>query len=78
MPHGLGWFVQSYNGDTVVWQFGTGGENGSSSMVVTVPGRGVTLVLLANSTGLVKSFALEKGDVTISPFARIFLSLFTR
>jgi CubicO group peptidase (beta-lactamase class C family) len=78
LPHGLGWFVQSYNADTVVWQFGTGGENGSSSLVVTLPARGVTLVLMANSTGLVKSFPLEKGDVTTSPFARIFLSLFTR
>ncbi|MEQ1726893.1 MAG: serine hydrolase domain-containing protein [Vicinamibacterales bacterium] len=78
LPHGLGWFVQAYNSDTVVWQFGTGGENGSSSMVVTLPARGVSLVLAANSTGLVKSFPLDKGDVTTSPFARIFLALFTR
>jgi CubicO group peptidase (beta-lactamase class C family) len=78
LPHGLGWFVQSYNGQPVVWQFGTGGESGSSSIAVTLPARGVTLVLMANSTGLVKSFQLEKGDVTTSPFARIFLSLFTR
>jgi CubicO group peptidase (beta-lactamase class C family) len=78
LPHGLGWFVQSYNADTVVWQFGTGVENGSSSLVVTLPARGVTLILMANSTGLAKSFQLEKGDVTTSPFARVFLSLFTR
>jgi CubicO group peptidase (beta-lactamase class C family) len=78
LPHAIGWFVQNYNGETVVWQFGTGGETGSSSMVVMLPSRGVTLVMMANSTGLVKSFPLEKGDVTTSPFARIFLSLFTR
>ncbi len=78
LPHGLGWFVQSYNSDTVVWQFGSGGENGSSSMVVTLPARGMSLVLAANSSELVKSFPLDKGDVTTSPFARIFLSLFTR
>jgi hypothetical protein len=35
-------------------------------------------VMVANSTGLAKSFALDKGDVTTSPFARVFLSLFTR
>ena len=62
----------------VVWQFGTGGEAGSSSMVVMLPSRGLSLVMMANSTGSVKSFPLEKGDVTTSPFARIFLSLFTR
>lgn len=78
LPHGLGWFVQAYNSDTVVWQFGTGGETGSSSMVVTLPARGLSLVLVANSAGLVKSFPLDKGDVTTSPFARIFLALFTR
>lgn len=78
LPHAIGWFVQSYNGETVVWQFGTGGETGSSSMVVMLPSRGLSLVMMANSTGLVKSFPLEKGDVTTSPFARIFLSLFTR
>lgn len=78
LPYGLGWFVQGYNGESVVWQFGSGGDNGSSSLVVTLPSRGLTLVLLANSTGLVKSFQFEKGDVTTSPFARIFLSLFTR
>lgn len=78
LPHGLGWFVQAYNSDTVVWQFGTGGENGSSSMVITLPARGVSLVMAANSSGLAKSFPLDKGDVTTSPFARIFLSLFTR
>jgi CubicO group peptidase (beta-lactamase class C family) len=77
LPHGLGWFVQGYNGDPVIWQFGSG-VDGSSSMAITLPTRGVTLVLLANSTGLVKSFPLAKGDVTISPFARLFLSLFTR
>lgn len=78
LPHGLGWFVQQYGGDQVVWQFGTGGDSGSSSIVITLPARGVSLIMAANSTGLVKSFALEKGDVTTSPFARIFLSLFTR
>ena len=22
LPHGLGWFVQTYKGETIVWQFG--------------------------------------------------------
>jgi CubicO group peptidase (beta-lactamase class C family) len=75
LPHGLGWFVQSYNGETIVWQFGAG-ENGSSSLAVTVPGRGLTLLMFANSTGLVKPFALAGGDLTTSPFGRLFLGLF--
>jgi len=77
LPHGLGWFVQSYNGESIVWQFGVG-DNGSSSLWMTVPGRGLTLILLANSTGLVKPLNLAAGDVTVSPFARLFLGLFVR
>jgi CubicO group peptidase (beta-lactamase class C family) len=76
LPHGLGWFVQTYNGEPVVWQFGVG-ENASSSLVVTLPARGLTLILLANSSGLAKTFGLAAGDLTVSPFARLFLRLFT-
>jgi hypothetical protein len=36
------------------------------------------MILLANSDGLVKPFALTEGDVTLSPFARLFLGLFVR
>lgn len=74
LPHGLGWFVQTYNGETVVWQFGVT-DNASSSLVMTVPSRGLTMILLANSDGLVKPFALTTGSVTASPFARVFLGL---
>jgi len=77
LPHGLGWFVQTYNGETVVWQFGMQ-ANASSSLVVTVPGRGLTLILLANSDGLSRPFPLAGGDVTTSVFAKLFLALFVR
>ena len=77
LPHGLGWFVQTYKGETIVWQFGIM-PNASSSLVVTVPARGVTYVLFANSDGLAKPFALTTGDVTASPFIRLFLGLAVR
>ena len=38
--------------------------------------RGVTLILLANSEGLSAPFALERGDVTTSVFARTFLRIY--
>lgn len=75
LPHGLGWFVQSYNGENLIWQFGNT-ENGSSSMVITVPARSLTVILVANSNGLSKGFQFSSGDVTTSPFARAFLGLF--
>jgi CubicO group peptidase (beta-lactamase class C family) len=77
LPHGLGWFVQSYNGEKVVWSFGLG-DNASSSLVIVVPGRGMTLVLTANSDGLAKGVGLENGDLTSSAFGKLFLGLFVR
>jgi CubicO group peptidase (beta-lactamase class C family) len=77
LPHGLGWFVQVYGGELIVWQFGVS-ENAGSSLVVTAPRRGLTLILLANSDGLARGFSLEAGDLTSSPFGRLFLSLFVR
>ena len=53
-------------------------DSGSSSLWVTVPGRGLTLILLANSSGLARPFNLAAGDLTVSPFARLFLGLFVR
>ena len=76
LPHGLGWFVQNFNGQPVVWQFGTG-DNGSSSLLVTLPARGLTVILLANSNGLAKtSPSLSAGDLTASPFGRLILGVF--
>lgn len=77
LPHGMGWFVQTYNGEPVVWQFGVD-PNASSSLVLTLPNRNVTLILLANSDGLAKPATLSAGDVTVSPFARVFLGLVIR
>jgi CubicO group peptidase (beta-lactamase class C family) len=77
LPHGLGWFVQNYNGERIVWQFGVV-DNASSSMIITVPSRGMTLILLANSSGLSRPFRLSPGDIMVSPFARLFLSIFVR
>lgn len=74
LPHGMGWFVQNYNGEPVVWQFGVS-PGTSSSLVITLPNRNVTLLLLANSDGLAKPQSLSAGDVTVSPFARVFLGL---
>jgi CubicO group peptidase (beta-lactamase class C family) len=76
-PTGLGWFVQSYNGgkDTLVWHFGVA-KDAYSSMILKVPNRRLTLILLANSDGLATSLSTSQPDVTQSIFARLFLKLF--
>lgn len=74
-PMGLGWFVQRYQGELVVWHFGQV-ANAYSSLILKLPARNATLILLANSDGLNAPFPLAGGDVTRSLFATLFLRLF--
>ena len=73
-PMGLGWFVQTYKSERLVWHFGYV-LNGYSSLIVKVPARGLTFILLANGDGLSAPFQLQSGDVTRSLFATTFLRL---
>jgi CubicO group peptidase (beta-lactamase class C family) len=74
-PFGLGWLAQSYQGEKLVWHFGQF-PDAFSSLILKVPNRRLTLILLANSDGLSAPFSLSDGDVTSSLFARTFLRLF--
>jgi CubicO group peptidase (beta-lactamase class C family) len=77
LPHGLGWFVQVHYGETIVWQYGMV-AGASSSLVVTLPARGITLILLANSDALAQPFATGTPNVALSPFVRLFVGLAVR
>jgi CubicO group peptidase (beta-lactamase class C family) len=76
MPTGLGWFVQFHRGERVVWHFGQV-PNSYSSLILQLPAKGITFILLANSDGLSNPFQLQAGDVTRSLFATVFLKLTT-
>jgi CubicO group peptidase (beta-lactamase class C family) len=76
LPTGLGWFVQPYNGERIVWQF-SHVSDAYSGLILKLPARNLTLIMLANSDGLSTGANLEQGDVTSSPFVKIFLRLFT-
>lgn len=75
-PVGLGWFVQFHRGERVVWHFGHV-PNAYSSLILKLPAKGITFILLANSDGLSNPFQLHAGDVTRSLFATLFLKLTT-
>jgi len=75
-PMGLGWFVQFYRGERVVWHFGSV-PNAYSSLILKLPARNITFIVLANSDGLSSPFQLSSGDITKSLFATLFLRLTT-
>jgi CubicO group peptidase (beta-lactamase class C family) len=74
LPYGMGWFVQEHEGSKLVWHYGW--EIAYSSLILKIPERDVTLILLANSNGASAPFDLGAGDVLASPFAVLFVELF--
>lgn len=75
LPTGLGWFVQVVSNERLVWTFGMI-PNAGSALIVKVPAKHSTLILLANSHGLAVGANLERADVTTSLFVKTFLRLF--
>jgi CubicO group peptidase (beta-lactamase class C family) len=75
LPTAFGWFAQEVEGERLVWQFGHH-PDAYSSLIVRVPARRLTLIMLANSGGLASGVNLEQGNVMASPFVRIFQRLF--
>jgi CubicO group peptidase (beta-lactamase class C family) len=72
LAYGLGWFVQRQREVTVLWHYGW--DRANSTLLVKVPERAATFVLLGNSEALSRKFDLGRdNDVTRSPFAREFL-----
>ncbi len=74
LPYGLGWFTTTYRGERVIWHYGYWTAN--SSLIVKVPSRGLSFVLLANTDGLSSPFPLGSGRLETSDFAREFLDAF--
>ena len=60
---------------SVVWTFGIV-PNAYSSLIIKLPERNITLILLANSDALAAPFSGSSWDVTASAFARTFLKLY--
>jgi CubicO group peptidase (beta-lactamase class C family) len=72
LPYALGWFVQQHAGHKVVWHYGHMFEN--STLLVKVPDRRATFVILANSDGLSRWRSLgDDANVLASPAAVLFL-----
>jgi CubicO group peptidase (beta-lactamase class C family) len=74
LPYGLGWFTTRVSGVPIVWHYGYWTAN--SSLIVKVPSRGLSFVILANSDMLSRPTRLGSGDLMSSSLAREFLNTF--
>lgn len=78
LPYGLGWFIKRYQGLKFVYHYGWW-PNQFSSLLLKVPEKNLTLILLANSDALSAPFAFNgvgEGEVMIVPFAAAFIRAF--
>lgn len=73
-PYGLGWFSTEYKGVPVIWHYGL--WTAISSLIIKVPDRQLTFVLLANTEDLSAPYPLAAGRLEQSPWARDFLDAF--
>jgi CubicO group peptidase (beta-lactamase class C family) len=74
LPYGLGWFSTRYQGVRVVWQYGL--WTAISSLIIKVPERELTFIVLGNTDGLSAPYPLGVGRLETSPWAREFLDAF--
>jgi len=74
LPYGLGWFVQSYQGERLIWHYGHWGT-GFSATYLKLPARNLTLIMLGNSEALSDPF-YGTGGMETNAFASVFLRLF--
>jgi len=72
-PYGLGWFVWELRGHAPMpWHYGYY-TDASSALLLKVPDRQLTLILLAYSDRASSQFGLGSGDPVRSPFVTTFL-----
>lgn len=74
LPYGLGWFVSTVSGHTLVWHYGY--WTGNSSLIIKEPDRRLTFVVLTNSDQLSARFKLGTGDLMSSTVAQAFVNAF--
>lgn len=88
IQYGLGWYVTYYNGVKIVWH--TGWWFGYSTLLVKIPDKDLTFIILANSQDLTRPFNLTfypvplpdpfkkslNKDLMVSDFASAFIDHF--
>jgi CubicO group peptidase (beta-lactamase class C family) len=75
LPYGLGWFVQEYQGHTLVWHSGWW-DDAYSALYLKIPELNLSFILLANSEGVWWDNPLDRAEVQRSRFVQAFLRAF--
>lgn len=74
LPYGLGWFIQQKEGIKFTWHYGY--WVGMSNLIIRIPEKKLSFVIMANSDMLSAPYPLGNGDIWVSPYAKEFLKSF--
>ena len=74
MPYGMGWFTQTFAGVPLHWAYGLGDSD--SAILLRVPTRRLSLIVLCNSSFATAPSRLGGGNALNSPFVVAFLKSF--
>jgi CubicO group peptidase (beta-lactamase class C family) len=72
--YGLGWYVQTYQGVKFEWHFGL--AMGHSSLLIRAPERGLTFVVVANTSRLTGAYDMSAADIMVTGPGKLFVESF--
>lgn len=73
LPYAYGWYVQEHRGERLAFHTGWDEEAGTSSLLVWLPERRTSFVVLANGEGVRWQKSLSEAGIEGSTFAKAFL-----
>jgi CubicO group peptidase (beta-lactamase class C family) len=75
-PYGLGWFITSVEGQTVIYHYGL--QESYSGIYLKIPGKDITVIMLSNCPLLTKSYhpGMSQGIINTNPYISAFLKFF--
>ena len=75
--YAYGWWTQAWHGQRLVWHSGIW-PDAYAGLLLKVPGKGLTLVMLGNTDGLNWANRVQVAEVEKHPLALRFLELFAQ
>lgn len=77
-PYGYGWYFQCYQGHRLMWHSGWDPDHGYSAMLLRMPEKNLTFILLTNSEGVWWGNPIDQARIQDSPFAQLFFEAFVK
>ncbi|GAB5382633.1 MAG: serine hydrolase domain-containing protein [Aliiglaciecola sp.] len=77
-PYGYGWYFQCYQGHRLMWHSGWDPDHGYSAMLLRLPEKNLTFILLTNSEGVWWGNPIDQARIQDSPFAQLFFEAFVK